>query len=97
MLGKLGPGWPDFPPRHVIPGAESSDPFDRYRDSAVIPAKAGTQGWVPAFAGMTGGLVRTFATWYHPSISTIRRTFRLLAPSMPVSRSTFTALPPQPS
>jgi hypothetical protein len=40
----------------VIPGAECSDPFDRYSDSAVIPVKAGTQGWVPAFAGMTGGL-----------------------------------------
>ena len=33
----------------------------------------------------------------HPSISTIRRTGRLLAPSMPVSSSTFPALPPQPS
>jgi hypothetical protein len=31
------------------------------------------------------------------SRSTIRRTGRLLAPSMPVSNSTFPALPPQPS
>jgi hypothetical protein len=30
--------------------------FDGYRGSTVIPAKAGTQRWVPAFAGMTEGL-----------------------------------------
>jgi hypothetical protein len=48
-----GPGhttcWAVFRPISLILGAESSDPFDRYRDSAVIPGKAGTQRWVPAF------------------------------------------------
>ena len=34
------------PTRRLIPGCESSNP-------PVIPAKAGTQPWVPAFAGMT--------------------------------------------
>ncbi len=34
---------------------------------------------------------------HHPPISTIRRTGRLLAPSMPVSSSTLPAFPPQPS
>jgi len=34
---------------------------------------------------------------FHPSRSTIRRTGRLLAPSMPVSSSAFPGRPPQPS
>jgi hypothetical protein len=33
---------------------------------------------------------------FHPSRSTIRRTGRLLTPSMPVSNSAFPASPPQP-
>ena len=41
---RIGVGFVPVYPSYIIPGAESSE-----RDSAVIPAKAGTQRWIPAF------------------------------------------------
>ena len=39
--------------RRLIPAAQSIDTFLEWLRQGVIPAKAGTQRWAPAFAGVT--------------------------------------------